>query len=71
MFSIGNDELDALPEIDMCEKIPCHICGEPLIPKPSEINGEPTDSLIYTECASCDIVRLVGMNGKKLNWEGE
>jgi hypothetical protein len=71
MFSIGNDELDVLPEFDMNEKFHCRECGKMLSPVYGIDfgTGKAVVGVVYIYCDDCDTTYLVGLNGKKLNWE--
>ena len=71
MFSIGNDELDTLPEIDMAEKIPCPRCGKELLPELGNSVDGAVVTLAFVSCDGCNDEWLVGINGKKLEWNGE
>jgi len=76
-FAIGNDELDALPWLDELH-LPCRECGKMCdvvtgYDYDIKCNGEYVGgtSLSIISCSDCKKQYLVGMNGKKLNWEDE
>ena len=74
-FSIGNNELNALPWIDETQ-MPCRNCGKLCdvdtgYDVPVHYNDETPDgtSISTIRCHDCKKTYLVGLNGKKLKWE--